>query len=122
LRDSKLNEVELTLKSEDLVTSHQFEGRLLGEASFVDEQDEELPKELIRIYQRRDGNFISYMEYSTKDEGIFESKVCVTDELDLAEVKRGLTRKSYNFGGLQIENVPSEILGIAVYRAVEKLE
>jgi len=122
LRDSKLNEVELTLKSEDLVTSHQFEGRLLGEASFVDEQDKELPKELIRIYQRKDGKFVSYMEYCTRDEGIFESKVCVTDELDLAEVKRGLTRKSYNFGGLQIENVPSEILGIAVYRAVEKLE
>lgn len=88
----------------------------------IDEEEESLPKELIRIYRREDGKFVSYMEYSTKDEGIFESKVCVTDELDLAEIKRGLTRESYNFGGLQIENVPSEILGIAVYNAVEKLQ
>lgn len=118
----KLNEIELTLKSEDLVTNYEFQGRLLGEASFVDEQVEELPKEIIKIYQKNDEKFVSYMEYSTKDEVIFESKVCVTDELDLAEIKRGLTRESYNFGGLQIENVPSEILGIAVYGAIEELE
>lgn len=118
---SSFEEIELTLKSEDLVTNYEFEGRLLGETTYVDEQDEELPKEIIRIYQNEDEKFVSYMEYSTRDEGIFESKVCITDELKLAEIKRELTRESYEFGGLQIINVPSEILGLAVYRAIENV-
>lgn len=120
--NSSFEEIELTLKSEDLVTNYKFEGCFLGEATYVDEQDEELPKETIRIYQNKDEKFVSYMEYSTRDEGIFESKVCVTDELKLAKIKRELTKESYDFGGLQIVNVPSEILGIAVYNAVNSIE
>jgi len=122
LKDAKLESIELTLICEGITTEFQFEGRLLGEAAFVAEDEENSPRELIRIYQRKDSKFVSYMEYSDEKDGIWESKVYVTDELKLSEIKKGLTRESYNFGGLQIENVPSEILGIAVYRAVEELE
>ena len=121
LKESKLESIELTLISEGITTDYRFKGRLLGEAKFVAEDEDYSPRESIQIYQREDGKFVSYMEYSDDKDGIWESKVYVSDELNLSEIKEGLTRESYNFGGLQVENVPSEILGIAVYRAVEKL-
>ena len=118
MKDAKIESIKLTLISEGITTEYQFEGRLLGEAKFVAEDEEYSPQELIQIYQRKDGKFVGYMEYSDDKDGIWESKVYVTDELKLAEIKEGLTRESYNFGGLQVENVPSEILGTAVYRAI----
>lgn len=120
LKESKLERVKLTLISEGITTEYQFEGLLLGEAVFTAEGEEYSPQELIQIYQKEDGKFVSYMEYSDDKDGIWESKVYVSDELKVSEIKEGLTRKSYNFSGLQVENVPSEILGIAVYNAVEE--
>lgn len=122
MKESKLESIELTLVSEGITTEYQFEGQLLGEAVFTAEDEEYSPQELIQIYQRKDGKFVSYMEYSDNKDGIWESKVYVTNELKLAEIKEGLTRANYNFGGLQIENVPSEILRTAVYHAVEELK
>ena len=122
MKESKVESVELTLICEGITTDYHFDGRILGEAAFVAEDEEYSPQELIQIYQRKDGKFVSYMEYSDDKDGIWESKVYVSEKLKLSEIKEGLTRESYNFGGLQIENVPSEILGIAVYRAVESLE
>ena len=113
--------IELTLKNGDLETAVEFSGILLGEASFIDREQKDLPKELIKIFKREDGKYVSYMEYSDTKEGIWESKMCVTQDLDLLEIRKGLTRNSYHFGNLDIQNVPSEILGLATFRAAEKI-
>ena len=122
MKNSEFSEIELTLISEDLVTNYNFEGRLLGKAKFVDEKEENLPQEVIRIYKNKSGKFISYMEYSDRDEGIWNSKVFVSEELNLVEIREGLTREDYKFGSLLIKTVPSKILKTAFYRAIEKLD
>ena len=119
MNNHDFRKIELTLNSENLVTKYQFKGKLIGRARYVDEEEDSLPQEVIRIYQRKYDNFLSYMEYSDRDNGIWNSKVFVSDELDLAKIKNGLTRESYSFGDLLIKNVPSKILRTAVYRAIE---
>ena len=118
---TEYEEIRLVLINGGLEITTEFEGRLLGEAIYVDEEQEEKPHEIIRIYERGDEKFVSYMEYSDREDGVWMSKMCVTKELTAAEIKKGLTRESYQFKGLHIQNVPSEILGLAVYRALEKI-
>jgi len=69
---------------------------LLGEAVFVAEDEEYSPQELIQIYQKNDGKFASYMEYSDDKDGIWKSKVYVSGELKLAEIKERLFRNGLN--------------------------
>src|SRR6056297_729277 len=103
---TEYEQVKLTLVDGDLEITSEFEGRLLGEARYIDEEREERPQEIIRIYQRKDGKFVSYMEDSDREDGAWMSKMCVTERLTIAAIKEGLTQASYKFGKLQIENVP----------------
>ena len=119
---TEYEEINLTLINKDLETTSEFKGRLLGQAVEIDESQTNLPQELIRIYQRKDGKFVSYMEYSDREDGVWESKMCVTDELRLAPIKRGLTRKGYEFENLTIDIVPSKALGVAIYKVVARLD
>ncbi len=63
----------------------------MGQAVQIYDEDESLPQELSRIFQRKDGKFVSYMEYWDRKDGVWSSKICGTDELNIADIKRGLT-------------------------------
>ena len=63
MSNKNYSRIELKLKNGELETTAEFCGILIGKSVFIDKEQECLPQELIKVFKRKDGKYVSYMGY-----------------------------------------------------------
>ncbi len=124
-----MHDVELHLTTPDgLENKYEFEGKLLGQAARIDDNDATLITSIVRIYQRKDGKFVGYTLSASKELGIIQASCTTTEELNSELLKEGLITDRIGIGSpgdpetIEINNLPDGPFSRAYETATEVYE